>query len=116
MHDEKTQILGVNGISNLASKKAEDILYNFTNLIDHEDPSKGTYSQRFYFDPKFYKSGGPLIFMTPGESNVEGYNSYLHSGLPAELANATGGAVFIVEQRYFGFSLVSPGLPTTAEG
>jgi hypothetical protein len=63
--------------------------YYFDQLIDHNDPSKGTFKQRFWHTYEFYEpgmflpsvstgirdiamTGGPIIFMTPGEGNADG--------------------------------------------
>jgi hypothetical protein len=32
-------------------------VYLFDQLIDHADPSKGTFQQRYWFDWEFYKPG-----------------------------------------------------------
>jgi Serine carboxypeptidase S28 len=44
--------------------------YYFNQLIDHADPSKGTFQQRYWFSQQFYKQGGPIILFTPGEANA----------------------------------------------
>lgn len=96
---------------NFNAKTTEDSTsFEFDQLIDHNNPSTGTFKQRYHFDSNFYKPGGPLIFMTGGEVSARTFDSfegYLHYGLPGELAEETGGAVFIVEERYFGKSRVS---------
>jgi hypothetical protein len=43
--------------------------YYFDQLIDHNDPSKGTFKVRYWTTWEFYKPGGPMILMTPGEGN-----------------------------------------------
>lgn len=47
-------------------------VYTFDQLIDHNDPSLGTFQMRYWMDWSFYKTGGPIIIMTPGEDNAEG--------------------------------------------
>ena len=44
--------------------------YYFDQLIDHTDPSLGTFQMRYWFDSTFYKEGGPIILNTPGEANA----------------------------------------------
>ena len=40
--------------------------YYFDQLIDHNDPSKGTFKQRYWHTYEHYEEGGPVIIMTPG--------------------------------------------------
>lgn len=37
-----------------------DTFYYFDQLIDHEDPSLGTFEQRYYFTAQYYQKGGPI--------------------------------------------------------
>jgi len=55
-----------------------DTIYYFDQLIDHNDPSKGTFKVRYWTTWEYYKPGGPIILMTPGEDNADG-TSPLHS-------------------------------------
>lgn len=48
-----------------------DTVYYFEQLVDHNDPSKGNFSVRYWTTWEFYVSGGPIIMMTPGETNAE---------------------------------------------
>lgn len=45
--------------------------YEFDQLINHDDPSLGTFKQRFWHTYEFYEPGGPIILFTPGESNAQ---------------------------------------------
>ncbi|PBK68054.1 hypothetical protein ARMSODRAFT_976325 [Armillaria solidipes] len=36
-------------------------VYYFDQLIDHDDPSKGTFKQRYWHNAEFYKEGGPIM-------------------------------------------------------
>ena len=45
--------------------------YFFDQLIDHDNPSLGTFKQRFWFSAEFYEPGGAIVLMTPGEANAE---------------------------------------------
>src|ERR1700755_1384126 len=40
--------------------------YHFDQLIDHNNPSLGTFKQRYWHTWEFYKPGGPIILTTPG--------------------------------------------------
>ncbi|OJA16285.1 hypothetical protein AZE42_13222 [Rhizopogon vesiculosus] len=39
-------------------------------------PSLGTFQQRYWMSWEFYEPGGPIILMTPGESDAEGQFDY----------------------------------------
>ncbi|KAI1784395.1 serine carboxypeptidase S28-domain-containing protein [Ganoderma leucocontextum] len=41
-------------------------------LIDHTNPSLGTFKQRYYHTYEFYEPGGPIILLTPGEVDASG--------------------------------------------
>ena len=64
-------------------------IYYFDQLIDHTNPSLGTFKQRYWHTYEFYEpgkfqyfiitfglvipsTGGPIILTTPGEGNAEG--------------------------------------------
>lgn len=44
--------------------------YEFDQLIDHNNPSLGTFKQRFWTTWEFYEPGGPIVLFTPGEANA----------------------------------------------
>ncbi|KAJ8697118.1 hypothetical protein PTI98_006924 [Pleurotus ostreatus] len=85
--------------------------YIFDQLIDHKNPELGTFKQRFWHTWEFYKPGGPIIFMTPGESNAQGYVGYLtNTTINGILAQQENGATIILEHRFFGLSNPKPDL------
>lgn len=47
-------------------------VYTFQQLIDHNNPSLGTFTQRFWHTWEFYEQGGPIIIFTPGEIAADG--------------------------------------------
>lgn len=50
----------------------------FQQLIDHKNPSLGTFSQFYFYDTTHWKGpGSPVILFTPGEVNATRYTSYL---------------------------------------
>ena len=51
--------------------------YYFDQLIDHSNPSLGTFKQRFWHTYEFYEPGGPIVLNTPGEENAFGELLYL---------------------------------------
>lgn len=78
----------------------------FQQLIDHDNPGLGTFPQRFWYSTEFYAGpGSPVIFMTPGESAADRYTGYLtNRTLTGLFAQAVGGAVVMMEHRYWGTS------------
>lgn len=39
----------------------------FTQLLDHDDPSKGTFQQKFWWNAEYWAGpGSPVVFFTPG--------------------------------------------------
>ncbi|KAH9833657.1 peptidase S28 [Rhodofomes roseus] len=79
--------------------------YYFDQLIDHNDPSKGTFVQRYWHTWEFYEEGGPIILMTPGEVNADGYYGYLTNGtINGQIAQQQNGATIVVEHRFYGYS------------
>ncbi|KAG8905343.1 hypothetical protein FRC01_008391 [Tulasnella sp. 417] len=48
--------------------------YYFDQLIDHANPSAGTFKQRFFFSDEYYKGqGSPIVIGTPGEQSADGF-------------------------------------------
>ncbi|KAG1728260.1 serine carboxypeptidase S28-domain-containing protein [Suillus paluster] len=80
-------------------------IYYFEQLIDHNDPGLGTFQQRYWMDWEFYEPGGPIILMTPGESNAVGFQAYLTNvTIIGLIAQQQKGAAVVVEHRFFGDS------------
>jgi hypothetical protein len=78
----------------------------FSQLIDHSDPSLGTFEQFYYYDTTYWKGpGSPVILFTPGEVNATRYYSYLGTNrTTGVLAQQIGAAVIVLEHRYWGTS------------
>ncbi|EGN95063.1 hypothetical protein SERLA73DRAFT_187354 [Serpula lacrymans var. lacrymans S7.3] len=82
-----------------------DTVYYFDQLIDHNNPGLGTFQQRYWTTWEFYEAGGPIILMTPGETDADGYESYLtNETVNGLIAQQQSGATIIVEHRFFGLS------------
>ncbi|CAK7228507.1 hypothetical protein SCUCBS95973_006904 [Sporothrix curviconia] len=79
----------------------------FQQPVDHNDPSKGTFSNRFWFNTQYWKGpGSPVFLFMPGESDASDYLGYLYnSTIPGLYAEVFGGLVVIIEHRYWGESL-----------
>ncbi|KAG7443164.1 uncharacterized protein BT62DRAFT_935498 [Guyanagaster necrorhizus] len=85
--------------------------YYFDQLIDHNNPSLGTFQQRYWHTYEFYEPGGPIILMTPGEVNAEPYTGYLTNGtINGLIAQQENGAVIVLEHRFYGLSNPYPNL------
>ncbi|KAG8976892.1 hypothetical protein FRC05_002829 [Tulasnella sp. 425] len=80
--------------------------YYFHQLIDHENPSLGTFKQRYFFSDQHYRGpGSPIVIGTPGEKSADGYHADLTEGsiMSAMLEN-WGAAGVVLEHRYWGKS------------
>ena len=86
----------------------------FTQLIDHSNPSLGTFEQFYYWSNQYYAGpGSPVVFFTPGEVAADGYEIYLSANsTPGVIAQQLGAAAVIVEHRYWGQSSPVPDLST----
>ncbi|KAJ5217326.1 hypothetical protein N7468_010334 [Penicillium chermesinum] len=87
----------------------------FQQLLDHKNPSLGTFSQRYWYSTENWNGpGSPVVLMTPGEVAMDGYEGYLtNRTLTGLFAQAIEGAVILIEHRYWGQS--SPYIELTAE-
>ncbi|KAF9818113.1 hypothetical protein IEO21_02955 [Rhodonia placenta] len=79
--------------------------YYFEQLIDHNNPSLGTFSQRYWHTWEFYEPGGPIIITTPGEQDADGFEGYLTNlTIIGQIAQEQNGATIVLEHRYYGYS------------
>jgi len=104
-----------------------DTVQYFDQLIDHDDPSKGTFKVRYLTTWEYYNPGGPIILIMPCEVNGDGTSPFhpisvnikdsrrvrTFLGFWGHLANQTikgqiakqeGGATIVVEHRFNGLS------------
>ncbi|KAI0938023.1 hypothetical protein AcV7_003333 [Taiwanofungus camphoratus] len=82
-----------------------DTIYYFDQLIDHNNPSLGTFQQRYYHTWEFYEPGGPIVLFTPGEVSMDGYEGYLANvTMNGQIAQQESGAAVVLEHRFFGYS------------
>ena len=91
------------------SKRAEGFSgwATFDQLIDHDRPRLGTFKQRYWYGTEFWTGPGSPVFVTnPGEQSAEGFNRtyFTDLRLPGRMAREMGGAVIILEHRYWGES------------
>lgn len=78
----------------------------FQQLLNHSDPSEGTFSQSYWWNTEFWKGpGSPVVFYTPGEVPAWIFTAFLtNRTLAGQFAQAIGGAVIMMEHRYWGES------------
>ncbi|KAI6245863.1 putative extracellular serine carboxypeptidase [Erysiphe necator] len=78
----------------------------FQQILDHNDPSKGTFQMQYWWNAEFWAGpGSPIVFFTPGESAADEYTGYLTDhALTGLFAKEIQGAVVMVEHRYWGNS------------
>ncbi|XMA15997.1 hypothetical protein WAI453_008788 [Rhynchosporium graminicola] len=78
----------------------------FTQLLDHNDPAKGTFQQKYWWSSEWWAGpGSPVVLFTPGEAAANMYGDYLTDwNMPGLLAREIKGAVIIIEHRYWGES------------
>ena len=79
----------------------------FDQLLDHSNPNLGTFRQRFWYGTQYWKGpGSPIYLMNPGEQAADGFNTTYttEQRLTGRFAKETGGAVVIIEHRYWGES------------
>ncbi|KAI9446834.1 peptidase S28 [Lactarius indigo] len=85
--------------------------YYFDQYIDHNNPTMGTFKQRYWVSWEFYEPGGPMIFFTPGEVNAEGRTGYLTNlTMTGQIAKQQNGATIMIEHRFYGLSNPYPDL------
>ncbi|KAJ6515446.1 serine carboxypeptidase S28-domain-containing protein [Mycena sanguinolenta] len=85
--------------------------YTFQQLIDHNNPSLGTFTQRYWHTYEFYENGGPIILFTPGEANAQPYSGYLtNATINGQIAQQENGAAIVLEHRFYGLSNPRPDL------
>lgn len=79
---------------------------HFQQLIDHANPSLGTFKQRYWWNTEYYGGpGSPIILQAPGEASVDAhYIDLSNYTLPGLLAQTNKGAVIVLEHRYWGDS------------
>ncbi|KAJ3277150.1 hypothetical protein HDV01_000202 [Terramyces sp. JEL0728] len=91
--------------------KAQTVNYQyFTQIKDHNNPSQGTFQQRYYVDDEYYDkdNGGPIFLEMGGEAPINA--TILPFELHYELAQRYKGLLIILEHRFYGPDNLSPGI------
>jgi hypothetical protein len=80
----------------------------FQQLIDHNNPGLGTFSQFYFYSDQYYAGpGSPVILFTPGEAAAAPYSGYLtNRTLMGVFAEAIGAAVIVLEHRLVALLLI----------
>lgn len=76
---------------------------HFHNETSYEPHSNGTFPLRYWFDPTYYRPGGPVIVLESGETSGEGRLPFLQKGIVRQLAEATNGLGVVLERKGFFF-------------
>ncbi|KAJ6616277.1 peptidase S28 [Mycena sp. CBHHK59/15] len=85
--------------------------YTFQQLIDHNNPSLGTFTQRYWHTYEMYETGGPIVLFTPGEANAAPYFGYLtNATINGQIAQQENAAAIVLEHRFYGLSNPFPNL------
>ncbi|KAE8152168.1 serine carboxypeptidase S28-domain-containing protein [Aspergillus avenaceus] len=94
-----------------APPKSPIITEYVTMPVDHDNPSAGTYQNRYWVNDEFYKPGRPIVMYDAGETNAEGIaKNHLSSDLSffkAVLKDLEAIGI-IWEHRYYGNSTPYP--------
>jgi len=79
----------------------------FDQQLDHNDPSKGTFKQRYYVDDVYWTGpGAPVFFEIGGEGPAEAASG----GFIRILAQQFGALMVALEHRFYGKSVPKGGL------
>ncbi|KAJ8474948.1 hypothetical protein ONZ51_g6894 [Trametes cubensis] len=85
--------------------------YYFDQLIDHDNPSLGTFKQRYWLSYQYYEPGGPIVLMNGGEGDASSLIGYLTNlTMVGYTAEQLRGAAVLLEHRFFGESNPYPDL------
>ncbi|KAJ2891720.1 hypothetical protein IWW38_003504 [Coemansia aciculifera] len=76
--------------------------------IDHFGANNNTWKQQYMVNPEYYKPGGPIYIVTPGEGELS--EMYVNETHFVGLASETGGLLVAIEHRFFGSSNPLPDL------
>jgi hypothetical protein len=81
-----------------------DIISNgtFDQLLDHRDPGKGTFEQRYWWDASHWQGpGSPVFLFNVGETAADQFTGYLEEGtISGKYAEEFGGAVIVIEREF----------------
>jgi hypothetical protein len=75
-------------------------------LIHHDTPELGSFSQFFLWNSTFWRPGAPIVVFLPGETGIERYGPWSRPDFSTVgvIAEHLGAAVILLEHRYYGSS------------
>lgn len=76
----------------------------FQVAIDHNNPSLGTFADRFFYDTTYWDGTGPCIFYLNGEAPC----TSAVGGYMADIAQKFNACTVTIEHRWYGVSLPAP--------
>ncbi|KAI9274406.1 serine carboxypeptidase S28-domain-containing protein [Phascolomyces articulosus] len=82
--------------------------FYFDQLVDHSNPSAGTFKHRYWANTDWYQSGGPVILYNAGEMDAIDRAIYVKNSSMALLAEQLHGVVIVMEHRCYGGSQLGP--------
>ncbi|KAF9881706.1 hypothetical protein CkaCkLH20_00852 [Colletotrichum karsti] len=109
-HDVNRRSLSRRNLGGLKPRELSDpdavVNGTFDQLLDHTDPSKGTFKQRYWFNAEHWGGPGyPVFMVNAGESEADGYLYFLNNGtIMYKYAEQFQGAIILFEHRYYGKS------------
>lgn len=83
-------------------------LDHFHNESRYAPHTNDTFQQQYWVDTSSYVDGGPVIIHAMGEDPSSYDLQWLQSGLPHQIANATGGVAVLWGQRSVSCLLPNP--------
>eukprot|EP01084_Bolivina_argentea_P086718 156720_1 len=86
-------------------KLSQGQVLEFTQFINHQNKSLGTFQQRYYIDTTYYdKHNGPLYHIIGDEGSLESMIPLVQGGPPLEWTKKNSALQVILEHRYYGVS------------
>lgn len=83
----------------------------FDQLIDHNNPSLGTFKQRYWFSDEYWtRQGAPIVLSNPGEQSADGFEYDLINPvtLQGALMMSLGAAGVVLERTSITCSSIKP--------
>ncbi|KAF5560880.1 serine protease [Fusarium phyllophilum] len=79
----------------------------FDQLIDHDERSRGTFKQRYWYSLNYANgTNPPVVFISPLDAEAEQVKFWLHDDyvIGGMIARRIGAVMLLFEDRYFGQS------------
>ncbi|KAI9155704.1 putative extracellular serine carboxypeptidase [Paramyrothecium foliicola] len=98
----------------VALERRSSIAGEFDQLIDHSNPSLGTFKQRFWWNDEYYAGpGSPMVLITPGEVDADDFTGYItNATIIGWMAKEINAGAILLEHRYWGTSNPVPSYST----